>query len=64
MSGMAFCKQIRSEHFTVPFLMVTGRNDLSSVIAAKEGGVSSYIAKPFSLKELKEKIAFLMRTHA
>jgi DNA-binding response OmpR family regulator len=64
MSGMEFCKQIRSEHSNLPFLMVTGRSDLNSVIAAKEGGVSSYIAKPFSLKELNDKITFLMRARA
>lgn len=56
LSGIDLLKHIRSRHMAIPFLMVTGRNDIASVMTAKETGVSGYIRKPFSVKELDVKI--------
>ncbi|HWI26387.1 MAG TPA: response regulator [Stellaceae bacterium] len=60
MSGMELFKQVHAERPALPFLMLTGRADLDSVVAAKKAGVHGYIVKPISPQELKTKIAFLM----
>jgi two-component system chemotaxis response regulator CheY len=59
-SGMEVCKQIRAAKFDLPFLMLTGRNDSASRMAAEASGVSAYISKPFAYLELKEKLQLLL----
>lgn len=59
LSGMELCKAVRAARPTLPFLIVTGREDPESLTGAMEAGVSGYILKPFSSQELKAKIAFV-----
>jgi two-component system chemotaxis response regulator CheY len=56
MTGIELLKQLRGSSATQPFLMVTGRNDLESIMDAKNSGVTGYILKPFSLADLDSKI--------
>lgn len=60
MTGIEFLKQVRTTHPGMPFLMVTGRSDKNSVIDAKRAGVSAYIRKPFSPRQLEEKLKVLL----
>jgi DNA-binding response OmpR family regulator len=60
MSGMDLFKQVHANQPKLPFLMLTGRADLESVVAAKKAGVHGYIVKPISPQELKTKITFLL----
>jgi len=60
MSGMDLFKQVHANRPKLPFLMLTGRADLDSVVAAKKAGVHGYIVKPISPAELKTKISFLL----
>lgn len=60
-SGVELLRQLRSVYADLPFLMVTGRSDVDSVIEAKTSGVNGYIAKPFSRNELEDKIIKIMR---
>ena len=60
MSGMELFKQVHAREPKLPFLMLTGRADLDSVVAAKKAGVHGYIVKPISPAELKTKISFLL----
>jgi two-component system, chemotaxis family, chemotaxis protein CheY len=60
MTGLELCTQVRADRPDLPFLMVTGRNDIVSVRTALRSGVSAYIVKPFSPLELKKKISFLI----
>lgn len=60
MSGMDLFKQVHATKPQLPFLMLTGRADLDSVVAAKKAGVHGYIVKPISPQELKTKISFLI----
>jgi CheY-like chemotaxis protein len=60
MNGMELYEQVRADHPKLPFLMLTGRNDLDSVITARSSGVAGYLVKPFSSEQLKEKISFVM----
>ncbi len=61
LSGMDFLRQLRSVDPVIPFLMVTGRSDMNSVVEAKSAGVSAYISKPFSSKQLEAKLRILLQ---
>jgi len=58
MSGEEFLKLVRgSEKFKcLPFIMITAEGFRENVMAAVKLGVSNYIVKPFSAKQLEEKI--------
>ncbi len=58
-SGVDVLRQLRSTNDEMPFLMVTGRGDKSSVTEAKFCGVTAYIRKPFSPIELEAKIRII-----
>ncbi len=60
MSGVEVLRQLRSVDMDMPFLMVTGRNDMNSVAEAKASGVTGYISKPFSLDQMENKIRIIM----
>ena len=62
MSGVEFLRQIRTVDADLPFLMVTGRSDIESVVEAKACGVTGYIRKPFSSSELEEKLKVILNT--
>jgi CheY-like chemotaxis protein len=61
LEGIDFLRQLRSVNSALPFLMVTGRCDKTSVIEARAAGVSAYIRKPFSPKQLEDKIKVLIQ---
>lgn len=60
MTGVELLRQFRSVEPDMPFLMVTGRADMGSVVEAKQSGVTGYIRKPFSQDELEAKIRIVM----
>lgn len=60
-TGVEFLKDLRTISPSVPFIMITARADQNSVIDAKEAGVSAYVCKPFTYKELKSKVDTLLR---
>lgn len=64
MSGMEVFEQARARRPDLPFLLLTGRADLESVVSAKKAGIAGYIVKPISLPELKTKLSFLARKSA
>ncbi len=61
MTGVELLRQLRTVDPELPFLMVTGRNDLESVVEAKASGVTGYIRKPFSPVQLEEKLRVIMK---
>jgi two-component system chemotaxis response regulator CheY len=56
MTGLELLQEVRSAGLDIPFLMVTGRADMESVMIAKGAGVTAYIAKPFSQLQLEAKL--------
>ena len=54
--GLEFLHRLRSMHLTTPFIMLTRRTEPGHIIAAKEMGVTAYIAKPFSAREIRDKM--------
>jgi two-component system chemotaxis response regulator CheY len=59
MTGIEIFARARTLRPQIPFLMLTGRADIDSIIAAKTAGIAAYIVKPIAAQELKAKIAFL-----
>ena len=60
MSGMDLLRQFRTVEPDMPFLMITGRADMDSVVEAKSCGVTGYIRKPFSQTELEAKLRIIV----
>jgi two-component system chemotaxis response regulator CheY len=60
MSGIELFDRVHALKPEMPFLMLTGRADAESVIAAKRAGVPAYIVKPISPEELKTKVSYLL----
>lgn len=60
MSGLELLRQLRTVDPNLPFLMVTSRADIDSVMAAKSANVTAFIRKPFSPVQLEAKIRIVM----
>jgi DNA-binding response OmpR family regulator len=62
MSGWELCAILRRQSGTrsVPILFLTGRQELKDRITAMQFGGSDYIAKPFSVEELRRKVRVLL----
>lgn len=58
LTGLALLKKVRSDaqmHW-VPFLILTSNNEKDQVLEAIRAGVSSYLAKPFTIDTLDKKL--------
>jgi two-component system, chemotaxis family, chemotaxis protein CheY len=64
MNGLDFIKEVRANpvYSSVPILMITTRGTEHDVIEALQAKVNSYIVKPFTPQELKEKIEGILKT--
>jgi two-component system, chemotaxis family, chemotaxis protein CheY len=64
MNGLDFIKKVRATPVwsSLPILMITTRGAESDVIEALQAKVNSYIVKPFTPQELKEKIDGILKT--
>jgi two-component system chemotaxis response regulator CheY len=60
MSGMELFARARSLRPDVLFLMLTGRADAESQVAARQAGVAAFMVKPISGPDLKVQIAHLL----
>jgi two-component system chemotaxis response regulator CheY len=64
MNGLDLIKEVRahSVHSAMPILMITTRGTEHDVVEALQAKVNSYIMKPFTPQELKEKIEGILKT--
>ncbi len=64
--GIALLKALRNSPIfqKIPFVMVTGRNEVESMIQSSELGSSEYLTKPFELEDLREKLVGAWNYHA
>lgn len=60
LDGMQLLRQTRFMQPAYPFLMVTGSADKQTVLEARAAGVSAFLAKPFTLEELKAKLTVVI----
>lgn len=61
LNGLDLLRQVRSVDPDFPFIMVTGAADLNLVKEARANGVTGYILKPFSARELEKKLRAVAR---
>ncbi len=62
LNGVQLLRQIRSADASVPFIMVTGRDDIDSILEAKGSGVTAYIRKPYSSAQLEAKLRIVVKS--
>lgn len=60
-TGIELLREVRAVDSDIPFLMVTGSSDMTSVKVAMENGVTAYLAKPFSTDQLQKKVILALR---
>jgi len=60
-SGFDVCRQLRSEGFRQPILMITARDEEVDKVLGLELGADDYLVKPFSLRELISRVRALLR---
>lgn len=54
--GIALVHHIRQQPARIPVLMITGRSDRASVVAARSEGVDGFIVKPFRIEQVLERL--------
>ena len=59
--GLEVCKEIRASGKTVPILMVSVLSDVNNKVTLLNSGADDYMIKPFSLVEVRARIAALLR---
>lgn len=60
MSGLDVCRLLRAES-AVPILLLTARDSEADRVQGLEIGADDYLTKPFSMRELRARIASLLR---
>ncbi len=61
MSGLEFCRKLRSERIQTPVLMLTARSEEADRVLGLDLGADDYMAKPFSVRELMARVRALLR---
>ena len=59
-NGISLVKELRTKYPQVPIIMVSGYNDIETIMDAYEVGCDEYLKKPFDLRELEIKVSKLM----
>src|SRR5262249_20488611 len=64
MNGLEICRRIRRESSTarIPIIMVTAKVSEIDKSNARAAGVDDYVTKPFSIREVLERIGVLLET--
>ena len=63
LSGFDVCRLVKSNPFTarIPVLMLTAEGDVERKVEGFEAGADDYLAKPFDPRELRARVASLLR---
>jgi diguanylate cyclase (GGDEF)-like protein len=64
LDGISLCRQLRSHGFTVPILLLTGRDSGHDKAMGLDAGADDYVVKPFDAKELVARIRALLRRNS
>lgn len=60
-NGVGFCTKMRSQKYTIPILLVTGKDACQAGIQGLDAGADDYITKPLNIQELNARIRALSR---
>ena len=59
--GITFCRKLRSQGDTIPFIFLTAKDRSHDVVGGLESGADEYLIKPFDMSELEARIQALLR---
>jgi len=59
--GVETCRQLRTDGFRGPVLMLTARHEVPDKVRGLDAGADDYLPKPFALDELLARIRALLR---
>ena len=62
--GLDLCRELRSEGFSVPILILTAFTEVALRVAGLDAGADDYLAKPFAVVELRARVRALGRRGA
>ena len=62
--GMQVLRDLRSDGFTTPILVVTARDALADRVAGLDAGADDYILKPFEMEELAARLRSTVRSRS
>ena len=63
MSGLDLVRQLRTEGFTIPVLMLTAKDSVEDVVRGLDAGADDYLTKPFEIREFAARARALLRRH-
>ena len=59
--GLEVCRHLRSAHEHLPIIVLTARREELDIVEGFEAGADDYLTKPFRPREMRAKIAAMMR---
>ena len=59
--GYEICRELRRHRIRTPILMLTARAQEAEKVLGLEAGADDYVTKPFGIRELRARIAALLR---
>jgi two-component system alkaline phosphatase synthesis response regulator PhoP len=59
--GFEICRELRRSRITTPILLLTARAQEAEKVLGLEAGADDYLTKPFGIRELRARIAALLR---
>ncbi len=63
MDGLKFVKELKTENYDIPIVMLTARGDTQSKLDVLRLGIDDYLRKPFNSEELIIKIKHILKNH-
>jgi FixJ family two-component response regulator len=64
MSGMTLLERLRTEHASLPVIMITGHGDIDMAVRAMKLGAVDFVTKPFGAQALLDRIQDALRRPA
>ena len=61
LDGLAVCRDLRAQGYTMPILMLTARDTLDDKVTGLDSGADDYLVKPFAIQELTARLRALSR---
>lgn len=61
MDGLDICRNLRSQEYQFPILILTARTSESDIVVGLDAGADDYLIKPFKLSELLARMRALSR---
>ncbi|MGC9220462.1 MAG: response regulator transcription factor [Solirubrobacteraceae bacterium] len=63
LDGIEVCRRLRAIGDHTPVLMLTARDAVEDRVAGLEAGADDYLIKPYDVRELRARLAAIMRRH-